>query len=1857
MIDNEESLFKNNSLSLQQKLERARMELLDLSARNKLLNIPKSKTAKLLEIIDERSTEIYRLLVQEGKTFTFLPGRAGRKGELIDTEEVENNPDVEGIDEVSLIFDDDIDPNAIRAEHQDTRLQTRLTLQGLQKKLLDLYHDARTLEEEQGVNILYLTLGSLKWIDPNNKENARYAPLILIPVSLERGTVGERFKLRARQDEIIENLSLEAYLQRTHEIILPKFSTDEAFDLSRYIDEIAQVVQIKPDWSVQENDITLGFFSFAKFLMYRDLDPENWPETDNITDQPLVQSLMVDGFNEPDERLHDDTSIDPFILPKDMLHIMDSDTSQTLAIHDVRQGKNLIIQGPPGTGKSQTIANVIASAIADGKTVLFVAEKMAALEVVKRRLDYAGVGDACLELHSNKANKKAFLEELRRVWELGSPRGEFPEALVENLTDARDRLNEHPARLHKIYHPSTFTPYQVMGNLIRLRQSGNASTDFSLENFESWNANDLNKRLDLVREIVERIHDIGVPDRHPWNGVRLEQILPMDLEKLLVRLQHLEGEVERFSDDMANLSERLEVVPAADMFSSVGKLVDIAERITKAPDLSSQALASTYWHDEMPAIKGLIASGKEYQLARLDLERDIISEEIETPVVELEVSLATLPRDFQVSGFTAAGALEKQLTKLRLDASRLHEELGTQEGYYTVQEIERLIALGERIAAAPDASPDAFIASVWDHGVEKAAELVESIASFKSLSESVDSKMNEISWDTDVLAARNHLASHTGILRVFSGDWRKAKALVGSLLRDRTMPVDQQLVLLDALIAGQAERKKIKEGNDFGQSAFGRDWRGEKSDSTSLMALVEWMRTLRGVGTEARLLASRLIDREGVKLRSQQLNQLLLKVRSQLDILWDAFGFSAEEHFSNQVSITRVSLVFIEEKIQKLIEIDTQCARVMIKPPASIDERSQVIMRLIELQKRIVEIRAGHFLASNAFDGQWKSLSSDWNYLEQACAWVEDNSELRFVAAKQTNRKETAEYAEETHLFSRKLMTELESVAEYLKGKVEHLYGSVSEQLNISTVRDKLHTWISNSEQLSKWVAYQHRVTQARKYGLSEVVENLSSGALALDCAIPAVERTYFESLLKIMASEEPDLVRFDGELHSRQVRGFAELDLKRIKAASLEVARAHHRQIPSRSGGVGPVGILRSEMVKKRGHLPIRQLMLKAGVAIQALKPVMMMSPLSVAQFLIPGKQKFDLLVMDEASQIQPVDAIGAIARCRQVVVVGDERQLPPTRFFAKMTESADNDDDEISQVSDIESVLGLFVARGLSQRMLRWHYRSRHQSLIAVSNSQFYENKLFIVPSPYTQEAGMGLQFHHIPDGIFESGGKGTNTIEAKAIAKAIMEHGRKYPEQSLGVATFSVSQRKAIQDELELLRRLNPDLEEFFNAHPSEPFFVKNLENVQGDERDVIMISVGYARNAQGYMAMRFGPLGAEGGERRLNVLISRAKRRCEVYASITDEDIDLERAKGKGVFAFKLFLQYARTGRISLAHRSEKEMDSIFEEQVVDALQKAGYQVHPQVGIAGFFIDLAIADPDMQGRYLIGIECDGRAYHSSRSARERDRLRQAVLEDHGWIIHRIWSTDWFQRPEEQLARTLQAIESAKKELLERGEEQRQRARAVPVEIITVDRGPVVEIGLVDSEASHESENVYIEATLSAHLGYELHETPLGILSEMVEQVIEVESPVHASEVVTRLRTAWGLQRSGARIEAVVNRAISLVCNKEDILREGQFLIHKKSTMTLRNRQNVESSGLRKSEMLPPQEIATGIIEVVGNNYGATEDEIVTSISRKLGFKATSAALRKVIVDVIEQLLLKETLMKEDALIVENKAIVAE
>jgi hypothetical protein len=328
-VDASPSIFQS-TLPLEAKLERARMELLDLSARNRLLNIPRSsKNLRTIEIVDEKSSEIFRLLVRENRTFTFVPGRAskaeGTHGTDIDSEEI-----------LDLAQPDDgVNGRGVLNRHADTKLQTRLTSAGLQKRLLDLYADARTLEEEQGVNVLFLALGTLKWIDPLNAENIRYAPLVLVPVSLERGTAAERFNLKWRQEEQAANLSLEAYLDRVHALRLPAFEAGDDFDPTAYMEAVSTVISLKEGWAVMPDDIVLGFFSFAKFLMYRDLDPEVWPREGRLTDLPLIRSLLVDGFPHREGMIPDDASIDSLISCAEMRHIVDSDSSQTLAVHDV----------------------------------------------------------------------------------------------------------------------------------------------------------------------------------------------------------------------------------------------------------------------------------------------------------------------------------------------------------------------------------------------------------------------------------------------------------------------------------------------------------------------------------------------------------------------------------------------------------------------------------------------------------------------------------------------------------------------------------------------------------------------------------------------------------------------------------------------------------------------------------------------------------------------------------------------------------------------------------------------------------------------------------------------------------------------------------------------------------------------------------------------------------------------------------------------------------------------------------------------------------------------------------------------------------------------------------------------------------------------------------------------------------------------------------------------------------------------------------------------------------------------------------------------------------------------------------
>ena len=582
----------------------------------------------------------------------------------------------------------------------------------------------------------------------------------------------------------------------------------------------------------------------------------------------------------------------------------------------------------------------------------------------------------------------------------------------------------------------------------------------------------------------------------------------------------------------------------------------------------------------------------------------------------------------------------------------------------------------------------------------------------------------------------------------------------------------------------------------------------------------------------------------------------------------------------------------------------------------------------------------------------------------------------------------------------------------------------------------RLQGWVTYVNEIESFYRYNSLAKQCRKLGLNDLANLADTWPDAKDRLTSEFERSWCNLIMNQAMQERPILREFDRQSHEDMVDSFRTLDRSLIEHNRLRVVASHWKSVP-RNSAIGEVGFIRLQMSRQRGHRSIRMAMREAPSAIQAIKPVFMMSPLSVAMYLPPEGPIFDVAIFDEASQIKPEDALGSVIRASQIIVVGDTKQMPPTSFFDRITGSDEFDEDESDDIeahdiAEQESILAFASFRipegSPCRRDLRWHYRSRHESLITTSNRLFYRDRLVIFPHPSNSDGEMGLILRHLPDTVYGRGGARKNEREAKEVAKTALDHVLKFPNQSLGIVAFSKAQQEAIEDELDLLRKHEPSLREFDEQHGLDRLFVKNLESVQGDERDVIYISIGYGRDRNGFLGMNFGPLSAQGGERRLNVLITRARLRIVVFSNFKAEDMRMGESRSEGVKALHTFLAFAESGHLDVIPTTLKLEPSYFEELVFEQLRNKGYEIDKQVGSEGFYIDLAVRHPEFPGRYAIGIECDGAMYHSARSARDRDRLRQQVLEDRGWRIHRIWSTDWWRHSKRELERCCNAIDNA-------------------------------------------------------------------------------------------------------------------------------------------------------------------------------------------------------------------------------------
>lgn len=1493
------------------RIERWQAKLLDLSLRNRLLNFTDSKKSVSFVCPDIAFLED-RLANNAGIKLISLP---------------EQNP--LGERDAAMHREkrgQDIHREFTAQALQRDELSSMLEPKELEARLIALYRQAKSDMTEGGTNTLYLATGILKWKKKPTDERTYRAPILLLPVKLERSSASARFRLKFHEDEPRLNATLLQFANRDFDLNLPDFRdglpTDGAgVDVQQVIETFRHAVRDTPGFEVSD-DIALSTFSFAKYLMWKDLTDR----ADSLKQNRVVKHLIDNpehAFEGASEPFPNEADIDRNFASADIVMPLPADSSQIAASLAATQGRDFVIIGPPGTGKSQTIANMIASCLAAKKTVLFVAEKTAALDVVYRRLREHGLGDHCLELHSNKADRKQFFTQLKCSWE---KRGNATTSQWIKLTDQleirRDELNAYVEALHRTA-INGLTPYGAMG----------------------------------IATAGRDVHSPGLR----WTGSNAHDA--------------------RAYADLEEIAARLGMTFAAVRVRPVLQMIDVQDW-------------SGAWQEK------LIAAARSLKHA----------------AIEAKAALATLSPRLGLEGVGDLG-----FSGLKHVADVAHNLIATAG-------TDQTIILHKNFAA---------------------------------LTRAIDELENAITFYRETSPKLSQSYAPDDISRI---------------------PVDE----LD------------------------REWR----EANAAIWPKSWLASRR----VARLLGSYA----SVKRADPATDLPLLR------------SLQTTQHTIARSAVSGTSLAFRG--------LGTDC--LALKQHLQIAE--QLRTSLVQLGEFAGNVQGVAASIASGLTGQVNrpQIAAATDYLARYRTLIDAMSEFEAVAGQQL----------------------VERDAEDFLGKLTQQMDSLEQSRNL--FRD----W-------SSWCAIRAR---ALGVGLATLVADLQNGAVNPDETLQAFRLGYARWWLPLVIDERPELRNFRTFTHEQAIADFSKIDdLVRKHATDRIVSSlAHGLPLADAVPKNSELGRLRHQIGLQRPSSSIRDMIAAMPSSFSKLAPCVLMSPLSIAQYLPTDQALFDVVIFDEASQIATWDAVGAIARGRQTIIVGDPKQLPPTNFFGR---SDDGDDGVPQHERDLESILDEAKASGLTPRYLRWHYRSRSESLIAFSNWHYYENKLITFPGPVTHDQAVSLAY--VPTGIYDRGKSRTNLEEARAIVSDIrrrLESWLLLPEATrptLGVITFNAQQQSLILDLLDDAQRENPDFEWFFAEDRVEPLIVKNLENIQGDERDVILFSITFSRDMAGKLTMDFGAINRDGGERRLNVAVTRARRELRVFSGLRADDIDLARSKAVGVAHLKTFLDYAARGAMALPAQdsgSQGEFDSPFEMAVAAELERRGWHVVPQVGVSGYRIDLGIKHPDHAGSYLAGIECDGATYHSSATARDRDKVREQVLTGLGWIILRVWSTDWWFNAAEAVERLHDALNAAL--------EKSRAAAAEAAETAASQTTDDLPIGLTEDAASIDAaDNTSTEeesgddrqsddltditaqagATLIASAGEYAAESSYGrfmpanlsafnadpdlffefsyrpTLQSMIDAVMDAEAPIKDDMLAQRVARAHGWLRTGARIREQIAR----------------------------------------------------------------------------------------------------------------------
>jgi len=841
----------------------------------------------------------------------------------------------------------------------------------------------------------------------------------------------------------------------------------------------------------------------------------------------------------------------------------------------------------------------------------------------------------------------------------------------------------------------------------------------------------------------------------------------------------------------------------------------------------------------------------------------------------------------------------------------------------------------------------------------------------------------------------------------------------------------------------------------------------------------------------------------------------------------------------------------------------------------------------------------------------YKGVETEWNYI------TDQISALEFIISNDIAFGELVNYSDFT--------SERETFTAYTQN-LENVFAICNEEvinritsyfdstiLNISTspcslILTHLNDCLRELDKLDNWYHFRNLLTKLNDKQVVSFINAAINHNVEPKRIVGTFLKQFYYQWIDTILSETPVLSAFNRISQDKAISIFSRKDIEQFKIniakirAKLSSRRPSLDVIAPRSA----LAILLREGGKKRKQKSIRSLLTETGELVQRIKPCFLMSPLSVSTFLASDSVHFDVVIFDEASQIFPQDAIGAIYRATQLIVVGDSKQMPPSNFFNASIEPEDSDE-ETEDVTDFESILDL-CSTSMQQLRLCWHYRSRYEQLITFSNKNFYDNNLVTFPSSKSDNPGIGIDYYHV-DGIFDRQTH-TNRKEAEFIVDLIYQNIEKYPKRSLGVVAFSIAQQELIDKLLAKRRQNTQEKEFFFKNDGNEPFFIKNLETVQGDERDTIIFSVAYGVDSQGRFHHRFGPLNNEGGERRLNVAVTRAKLNIQLVSSIRYTDIDLKKTSKKGVKFLREYLDFAENGDIALERNVSinpyEQFDSDFEREVYEFLQSNGYSVDPQVGCSGFRIDIGLKLPNSSD-YVLAIECDGASYHSFKNARDRDRLRQEILERMGWKFYRIWSTDWFKNKSFEQQRLLEAVADSIK-------------NPTRIETKPVDSQPTGTFEEI-SAGTHFEFPPY--KTADFHKLYNKY-LPRDFKG-MIKAILEVEAPLSEDLLLRRIvRWCFDREKITSNVQFEYERQMGGYQHYGIIRRNGFLYLDNGKATQFRVPGDIE----RDMKQIAPEELAAGMFEILKQNVTADKNGLYRYIASLCGVARVGKAINEVL-----------------------------